>query len=274
MSPSQPIEYEGKNVDQAVEAACRALDLPKERLRYRIVSHGSTGIFGIVGAKKARIRVDPASEERPAAGSPPAPASAETPPAGNGPDDLPPDFAAGGDVTAAEAPDGEEDGRLEDAKAEGKEMLERLLAHIRPESEIETSLRSGRIHFHIRGGEDAALLIGKRGQTLEAIQYLLEKMINRRFEGRVKVLVDVEGYRKNKRENLRQLAYKMAEKAKRSGKPASVGQMNAHDRRIVHIALKEDRAVRTQSVGEGAMRKLLIFPKKVSSSRNRTQKAR
>jgi spoIIIJ-associated protein len=72
----------------------------------------------------------------------------------------------------------------------------------------------------------------------------------------------VEGYLKNKRTNLENMARRMGEKAKRTGKPTSFGQMNAHDRRIVHIALKEDDKVWTQSMGDGFYRKLVIFPKK------------
>lgn len=115
--------------------------------------------------------------------------------------------------------------------------------------------------FDINGG-NAAVLIGRRGQTLEAIQYLVEKIINKRRGKRVRIQVDVEGYAKNRRASLKKLAGRTAEKVKRTGKPATIGQMNAHDRRIVHMALKDDNAVRTQSVGEGYIRKLVIFPKK------------
>lgn len=259
------LEFDGKNVDLAVQAACESLNLGKESLRYRILNHGSSGIFGLVGAKKARIRVEnPHAADKPSTGA--TSANDEKPPAA--------ERHKEGEAVAGPGADGGE--TLFDDQSpetEGKKILEKLLAGISPSADIDTGRKNGRILFHIRG-ENAALLIGKRGQTLEAIQYLLEKILNRRFETRVKVQVDVEGYLENKKENLRQLAYKMADKAKKSGKPASVGQMNAHDRRIVHIALKGDRQVRTQSVGEGSLRKLLIYPKKNSSNRKRTQRAR
>ena len=77
--------------------------------------------------------------------------------------------------------------------------------------------------------------------------------------------MDVEGYLEKRRISLEKTAARLAEKVKRTGKPATLGQMNSHDRRIVHIALKNDSLVRTQSIGEGIVRKLVIFPKKNSS---------
>ena len=127
--------------------------------------------------------------------------------------------------------------------------------------------------FSISGG-DSGVLIGKRGQTLEAIQYLLEKMINKKSTNRVRVLVDVEGYLDKRKNNLQQMASRMAEKAKRTKKPVTIGQMNAHDRRIVHIHLKDESGVRTQSLGEGYYRKLMIFPKKQAGNRRRNTEAK
>ena len=115
-------------------------------------------------------------------------------------------------------------------------------------------------------------MIGKHGQTLEAIQSIVEKIINKRNQHRIRVEVDVEGYLENRRNNLERQAARLAEKCKRIGKPVAVGQMNAHDRRIVHLALKDDKAVRTQSIGEGYLRKLMIFPQKNQATRERRHK--
>ena len=113
------------------------------------------------------------------------------------------------------------------------------------------------------------MLIGKRGQTLEAIQYLVEKIVNKQNEARIRILVDVEGYLDTRQSNLKRMASKMADKAQKINKPVTIGQMNAYDRRIVHLHLKDNQAVRTQSVGEGYYRKLVIFPKR----RKRTKKS-
>ena len=115
-----------------------------------------------------------------------------------------------------------------------------------------------KICYNISGG-NTAILIGKRGQTLEAMQYLVEKIVNKQIGRRIRLEIDVEGYLIARRERLESLAQRLGEKVKRTGKPLTAGQFNAHDRRIIHIALKEDNAVRTHSVGEGYYRKLKIF---------------
>jgi spoIIIJ-associated protein len=139
---------------------------------------------------------------------------------------------------------------------------------ITTDATISIEERSNRIFFNVKGG-NSAILIGKRGQTLEAIQYILEKIVNKKRQERIRIQVDVEGYLEKRRVSLEGLATRLAEKVKRTGKPATIGQMNSHDRRIVHIALKNDSQVRTQSMGEGVLRKLVIFPKKYSQRKKR-----
>jgi spoIIIJ-associated protein len=94
-------------------------------------------------------------------------------------------------------------------------------------------------------------------------------MINKKSNNRIRVVVDVEGYLEKRKNNLQQMASRMAEKAKRTKKPVTIGQMNAHDRRIVHIHLKDEKGVRTQSIGDGYFRKLMIFPKKQGGSKKK-----
>jgi spoIIIJ-associated protein len=101
------------------------------------------------------------------------------------------------------------------------------------------------------------------------MQYIVEKIVNKKRKDRIGIQVDVEGYLEKRRINLEKTAFRLSEKVKRTGKPATIGQMNSHDRRIVHIALKDDNMVRTQSVGEGILRKLVIFPKKNSSRKKK-----
>ena len=120
-----------------------------------------------------------------------------------------------------------------------------------------------RILLNVAGG-NAGALIGKKGQTLEAIQSLVDKIVNRgnNRHDRIRIQVDVEGYLATRRLNLEKLAMRLADKSKKIRKPISLGQMNGYDRRIVHLALKDDPGVQTKSRGEGYMRKLVIFPKK------------
>ncbi len=250
---SSNIEFEEKNVELAVEKACSELNIPKEKLKHNIISYGSTGIFGIVGTKKARIRVS-------------LPEGISKSKGNNAEKEI-----RGDDDSNKITPEKEKNKKieqkrktsidLEETKNIGMELLTRIADFITTDASVSIDDKGGRLTFNIKGG-NSGVLIGKRGQTLEAIQYLTEKIINKKREERVRVNVDVEGYMKKRRISLQSLSKKLAQKVKRTGKPASLGQMNSYDRRIVHIALKDDNDVRTKSIGDGVLRKLVILPKK------------
>ena len=143
----------------------------------------------------------------------------------------------------------------------GRDVLQRIIDSITTDARVKVEEDKDRILFNVVGG-NAAILIGKRGQTLEAIQSLVEKIVNKHNKTRIRVQIDIEGYLENRRNNLLKLAARLAEKSKRIRKPISLGQMSAHERRIIHLALKNDPGVWTRSQGEGYYRKLIIFPKK------------
>jgi spoIIIJ-associated protein len=259
MPPS--LEFEEKNVEMAVNKACKELNIPREKLKHDVISYGSTGIFGLVGTKKARIRVTVPE---------PAPASVHKGSdseknRGGLPDHLIDDKDSQIDV----APEKKEILHSDDdPKDIGRDALQRIIDLITTDATISIEERSSRIFFNVKGG-NSGILIGKRGQTLEAIQYILGKIVNKSRQERIRIQVDVEGYLEKRRISLEGLASRLAEKVKRTGKPATIGQMNSHDRRIVHIALKNNNLVRTQSMGEGALRKLVIFPRKNSQRKKR-----
>lgn len=250
MSPC--FDFEDKSVEKAIQKACAKLKIPAAELQHDIISYGSTGIFGLVGSKKARIRVTtpergPASQDKAIsdeAFKKQTKAEAEMIKSGAGRECKP-------------------DPITDDSKEIGQEALQRIVDLITADAKISVKEGRGQIFFNVNGGE-TGVLIGKRGQTLEAIQYLVEKMVNKRSTKRIRVQVDVEGYLQNRRFGLQKRAEQLAEKAKRTGKPATMGQMNAHDRRIAHLALKDDGGVQTQSMGEGYLRELVIYPKKNS----------
>ncbi len=252
---SQSLEFEEKNVEMAVKKACDELNIPREKLKHDVISYGSTGIFGLVGSKKAKIRVK---------------ISKPLPEKGVETSDEEREETFDNKGSSVEHGQDEIDVHIvaHDPKDVGRNALQRIIDFITTDATISIEEGADRICFKVQGG-NAAVLIGKRGQTLEAIQYLVEKIVNRNREERIRIQVDVEGYLENRRINLEKIASRMAEKVKRTGKPANIGQMNAHDRRIVHIALKDDNEVRTQSMGEGFLRKLVIFPKKNLSRQRR-----
>src|SRR5688572_19391591 len=110
-------------------------------------------------------------------------------------------------------------------------------------------------------GPEAALVIGKKGATLEALQYLVGKIVHRQQEGQIKPFtIDAEGYRQRREESLIELAHRLSEKAIKTQKPIMVNPMSPHDRRIIHITLDKVAGVTTRSEGEGIFRRLLIVP--------------
>ena len=111
-------------------------------------------------------------------------------------------------------------------------------------------------------GEDLGILIGRRGQTLSALQYIVRLMVGRRIDNWVPVVIDVEGYRQRRSEALRSFAVEMAERVKARRAPFTLEPMPPHERRIVHMALANHAHVFTESVGEGEERKVVIRPKK------------
>jgi spoIIIJ-associated protein len=250
-------EYKGKNVDKAVKLACEELNLTRDELKYEILSYGSSGIFGLTGAKKARILVrlpEKDIETKPE----PEPVGADS---GACEDTLTPEDS----VTAAVGFDEQPAREFSDsALSLGREVLQRIVESLTADAKISAEADPERICLSVTGG-NAGILIGKKGQTLEAIQSLVEKIVNKHGGhnngDKIRVQVDVEGYLENRKANLEQLARRLAEKSKRIRKPISLGQMSAYDRRIVHMALKDHPDVRTKSRGEGYLRKLVIFPK-------------
>lgn len=207
------IEIEEKSVEDAIALACQKLKLPREKLEIEIVSKGSSGIFGIVGARKAKIRV-----------------TAKVPPV---------------ELTAEKA----------------KEVLGEILKHVDLPNVIEWEAKEDCFSLNIISN-GSGLLIGKRGKTLNALQFLVSKIVSRQTGENVSVIVDTENYRSKREVSLSELAHQLSEKVKKSHRPLTTGPMSAQDRRIIHLALKEDQDVRTKSKGEGNLRRVVIYPVK------------
>lgn len=138
-----------------------------------------------------------------------------------------------------------------------REMLENLLAKMQEEAKVSGYQEEDRIILRIET-DDAGLLIGKQGQTLDALQYLLTKMVTKQGRHKIRVAIDVGDYRARHHETLAHLAQKYGEKVKKSGKPITMNPMNPYDRRIVHLALQEDKDLKTSSRGEGLYKKVVI----------------
>jgi spoIIIJ-associated protein len=147
----------------------------------------------------------------------------------------------------------------DDSLREAKEILENILTHIHVPANVEASWEDNQISLDI-SSNGSGLLIGKRGQTLQSLQYIVNKMYNKHASKKIHIVVDTENYRERRRRALTEVALRLGNRAKKSGKPTSSSPLSAYDRRIIHLALKEDHQVRTKSKGEGALRKVVVFP--------------
>jgi len=245
------LEIEAKTIDAAIDQACREFGVPREKLNIEILSEDSSGFLGILGTRKAKIRasllsidvnLDGANENRPdiVVNF----AREEVPPA------VEP--AMESNAPAASAADNQVGPRA-------KQFLEGLLARMDISCPVELEETADSIVLNIRG-DGGGLLIGRRGQNLDAIQFLVNKAVNRDPESRKIISVDTESYRKRREESLVALAKKVGDKVKKTRKAVSLSHMNAHDRRIIHLALQEDTELVTKSKGESDFRKIVIMP--------------
>lgn len=263
-------DFEEKNVDKAIEKACSELGLRQEELEYDIISHGSSGIFGLVGAKKAVIRV-----------AIPGSMAGSTLPSMEDTGETSDSRAVSALVDEAFGPVQETstDSALPAVDAESRSravdwvrgFIGRIIELVSPDSTVSVDDTGEPVRIEIQGG-DSARLIGKRGQTLDAIHYLVEKAVYKQFGLSMPIEIDVEGYLEKRRSELTDLAYRLAEKARQTGKPMVINRISAQDRRLVHLTLRDNREVRTQSVGNGDLRKLLIMPKKKAQARRTRNK--
>jgi spoIIIJ-associated protein len=149
----------------------------------------------------------------------------------------------------------------DDLLPRARETLEQVLALMKEPAKVTATPEEDRISLLIETG-DAGLLIGKQGQTLDALQYLVTKMLSKQTRKKVRISIDVESYRARHNEALALLAKKSGDKVKRSGKSVTLNPMNPYDRRIVHMALQGDRDLKTVSRGEGLYKKVVISPAK------------
>jgi spoIIIJ-associated protein len=147
---------------------------------------------------------------------------------------------------------------LEDIEI-AKELAIGLLERMGVETEVEGFIKEGNLCVEVKRDEEG-VLIGKDGRTLESLQMLVNRMVNKRLKTTTRVVLDIDGYRKRRADSMASIGYRLGEKAKRIGHSLTVGPFNAHDRRIIHVTLKDDLCLKTESLGEGEFKKVKIIP--------------
>ncbi len=226
---------EGDTIDAAIDHALKLLGVEREKITIDIISEGRKGILGF-GAQKAKIRA--ALRKSPIGVDTPV----EAPPAVIELSSAPVDTSAA----------------TEKAKAALAEVLKLMGFGATVEQK---AARNGDETILEVKADNSGLLIGRKGQTLEALQYLVTRIAGE-YPGSEgpHIVIDIENYRERRRKSLEDMALRLGEKAKRQRKTVTVDALSAADRRVIHAALQDDPWVTTQSLGQGSYRRLLIIP--------------
>lgn len=207
------VEKSGKTVDDAVNAALDELSVKREDVEVEVLEQGSKGLFGLLGARQARVRVTL--------------------------------------VNTVER-------KVEIALT----FLQKLLEHMNVPADVTTELGEDNLVYFRMSGRRMGVVIGRRGQTLDAVQYLINLVANKEEGPRARIVLDAEGYRDKRAQTLANLAQRLAAKAKKQRQKAALEPMSALERRVVHMALANDDEVETHSEGQEPYRRVVIVPRR------------
>ncbi len=254
-SEKTTLEIIAPSVEDAISRGLGQLGLPRESVRVEVLDAGSRGLFGL-GGRQARVRLtilpEDFSEQLEKIEEESERLVEETP--------LQSELEA---PEAVEEVSGDENA-LHIAKEVVSELLEKMRVHARtgvryvqPQDPKDEPV----ILVDIQG-DDLSILIGRRSETLNALQYITSLIVGKELGHWVPLLIDVQGYRSRRERSLRQLARKMAEQAVQSGRRQVLEPMPANERRVIHLELRDHPEVTTESIGEEPNRKVTIFLKK------------
>ncbi len=220
--------FSAKTVDDAITMACQEFLVTSDKLDYDVVEEGSSGFLGI-GSKPAVINAKVKEEV----------------------------VEVDGIKTVVKVTDNID--VCEVAKNFLKEVFTAMNMAVVIETKFDEAEKTVEVDL---SGEDMGILIGKRGQTLDSLQYLVSLVVNKNQEDYIRVKVDTENYRERRKETLENLAKNIAYKVKRTKRPVSLEPMNPYERRIIHSALQNDKYVTTHSEGEEPFRRVIVTLKK------------
>lgn len=258
MNEKPTLEIIAPTVEEALAQGLAQLGLPAEAVSMEVLDAGTKGLFGL-GGRQVRVRLTVKEEHEPA---PPAPASKP----GRKPATAPVKKSRPEPKETEPAPvsatTGEPDKLLNLAEETVSKLLHLMKLQAQVSAHYEETDREDRrtIHVDVRG-DDLSILIGRRSETLNAFQYIASLMVGKEVQQWVQLVVDVEGYRSRRENQLRRMARRMAEQAVKTGRRQVLEPMASNERRIIHLELREHPAVTTESTGEDPHRKVTIIPK-------------
>lgn len=272
------VEKTGKTVDEALQEALKELNLTQDQVDVEIVDEPKKGLLGLIGSRKAKVRVTsksetettaPVVEAATPAAAPAEPAVTEAAPAAETVKETAAPAAEVKETETAPASRLHKDREPreylidENAIEASKAFLNKIFAAMKITVNTEKFINreNGIVTLKLHG-DDMGILIGKHGQTLDALQYLTNLVANRAAGGRMRIVIDVEDYRDRRAETLTRLAKRLAEKVKRTGERCALEPMNPHERKIIHTALQGDSTITTLSEGTDPYRKVVIELKK------------
>lgn len=244
------IETTGKTVDEAVRKALNQLGARASDAEVTVLSEGKTGLFGL-GGESARVRVSTADDESAA---------------------LTDDELAGLADDQAQVLGTRPAPTLREASGTTAERGAAILQNLLDLMAVQATIKArdpetpgdgvGQVSVVLDvDGEDLGLLIGRRGETLSSLQYIVNLILLRQSDVKETIGVDVAGYKRRREDSLNMLARRMADRVRSTGRSVTLEPMPPNERRIVHLALAEDEEVQTASVGEGDFRKVSLSPK-------------
>lgn len=271
MEKRASLEVIAPSVEEAIAQGLADLGLSEDAVEVDVLDAGSRGLFGL-GSRQARIRLTVKTspvEDKPKEVLLPIEAQPSV-------DPVPPDEAVAAEGEAISEPEAVQEQMPQKAVFEQDDMdldvaedvVRELLARMKVQAQVEAHYAEpedahSRVPLQVDiFGKDLSILIGPRAETLNALQYIAGLIIGKELGKSVPLVIDVEGYRARRAQQVRQLAKRMADQAVKTGRRQSLEPMPASERRLVHIELRNHAQVTTESVGEEPRRKVTIIPKR------------
>lgn len=265
--------FKGKDVAEAINKACESLKVSQDQLDIKVVNTGSAGIFGLCRQKsiiRARLKKDAATLAATVA----APGALGKGPGKKKPSGRPArakkeknsaPAVKKGPVAAPPLPSGPEVGPArdldiltDDERDTVRADISNLLDLMGFPSTVTLTQEGESLLAHI-DGEHVSDIIGEEGRTLDSLQYLLRKILSKKFSSKIYLNVDAGDFRANRLQDLTNLGLRYAAEVKETGRTRAIPSLNPSERRVVHMALQDDKEIRSRSIGEGLFKKVLIY---------------